>query len=362
MRRIILTNTPPTSGSGLLLCYDQSVLNVKGWDNVDVRHIINKNKVKWLHDVYNWHGHLTEKLSKISNFYSLLPVSRLILWETTNRFSLKPLLFLLALIKIFDKTDKDILIINPDEFLVSFIHEWLLNSDTHLENKLNTERRQWLKKRVRANIFHHVKSFFTIGRVIYSLLFHIKRSHLPKIDVVVSSTLINQELLHKNGDHFFGLMIEDSFRKTDKNIVWIYNDLFVKNRRAIDLKLKKIGRNAFFLADFFCWSDLLFSIKHSFITARKIKKEIHNLSFPINIEGLKSKEFSSSFVKNLALYEIPLIELMTYRQYVRLFNTKNPSSIVFPYEGKAMENALLLANKAANKKPINSENTKEHAP
>ena len=93
MRQIILSNDVPISGHGILISYKSELVKAKDWDIIDIRDVINENKDQWLNDIHNWHGKILETFNKVTDFLPLLPVSRIILWETTNKFSLKPLLF-----------------------------------------------------------------------------------------------------------------------------------------------------------------------------------------------------------------------------------------------------------------------------
>ena len=97
---ITLSNNLPSNGRGILLDYEHSILEANGWEIVDVRQVIAKHEDQWLDYIYKWHGDLQRKLCFKIRWYSLFPLSRLILWPTINSFSLKPLFYLLAIIKI----------------------------------------------------------------------------------------------------------------------------------------------------------------------------------------------------------------------------------------------------------------------
>jgi len=347
VQKIILSNVPPEQGKGILFHYNQSFVKVDGWETIDVREIVKDNENIWLDEIHKWHDTLVEKLNGTTPWYPLLPVSRLIVWETINTFSLKPLLFTLAIIQLFDKTEEDICIINPDQNFVDYINEWTQSNSIVFVDDRVPMKHSWLKTHFQPFVFYHLRNLLTLSKLFYLLIFRRKKKiNNKQANIIVNSTLLDENLLTENGDHFFGLMVDRMVSTSDNEVIWIYNDLFVKDRKSVNSKLKRMGRNAYFLSDSFHLSDLLFACIHGYHSIHKIKKNIHKICPSIQVGNFKSKNFSYSYIENLALYKAPFVELMVYRQFMRLIKRQNIEFMIYPYEEKTLEHALLMANTA----------------
>ena len=93
--QIIVSDEPPIDGSGIFLHYEFNRLNVSGWEMQDIRDIVSQNEDIWLSNIENWHKELCKNASELTQWWWLLPASRLILWKTVTPFSLKPIIFTL---------------------------------------------------------------------------------------------------------------------------------------------------------------------------------------------------------------------------------------------------------------------------
>ena len=343
MRQIIFSDTLPKQGKGLLIHYSHSVVKSAGWKLVDIRGVVKENEDAWLNEIKQWHDTLMKKLDAISPWWSLLPVSRLILWETTTSFSLKPLLFFLALVHQLEKTDENICIVRPSKNLVDYINEWALSNTVLVEDN----RKFQFKTYFPNFLSYHLRNLLLLSTLFFLIVFRTKKKIKPA-KLIINSTFLNEKLLVENGDHFFGLMLDQLKTFSSDEIIWLYNDMVIKNRDLVDDKLKKMGRHGYFLSDFFRWSDLLFACFNGYSIIHNIKRNLKKILFPIQIEGLQSNLFTYSYIENLALNQAPFTELMVYRQFRRIIEHSSAEFMIYPYEEKTLEHAMLMANISLN--------------
>ena len=249
MISITFSNRLPNKGGGILLDYNHSHLEVYGWETIDARDIIARYEDGWLNSIYDWHGDLQMKLLCNCQWHSLFPISRLILWPTTITFSLKPLFYTLAILKIFETHQKSIWIVDPDAYLKQYIFEWnkkhnIAIFDQCLENHFNS-----FTKKIKRIYVKKIFPFKEFLKLAFCLGFHRKRK-IKQAQNVVSSLFMSEELIDKIGDHYYGFVFDNNKILSKENVCWIYNDLRLDRKNA-RMKLDKIGRTHYFLSDLF---------------------------------------------------------------------------------------------------------------
>ena len=349
MISITLSNKLPSKGQGILLDYQHCAPEADGWEIIDVRQVIAKHEDKWLDYVYKWHGDLQRKLCLNIKWYSLFPFSRLILWPTTSSFSLKPLFYLLAVIKILETRQKSIWIVNPDNYLKKYILEYSRKNNipiidqcfkNYLTSFINNFKTYYMQK------ITPLKEFIKLS---YCLAFQPKRK-IKKAHTVVSSLFFSEELMNRIGDHYFGHLFDNDKVVSKENICWIYNDLRLDKKTA-RMKLDKIGRTHYFLSDFFTWKDLFISFIEATKASRSVRKFYNEIGVKeILLNGYRCKNFSTSYFINLGLNWFPIFEFLICRIYTKAFNLLSPKNFIYPYEERPFERAMLIATELAQEK------------
>ncbi len=332
----------PREGSGVLIHYEHEPLVVEGWTTCDIREIVRLNEDAWLSEIDTWHRELSERATELTQWWWLLPGSRLILWRTITSFSLKPILFALAVINLCNRQSTGIIWIvgAPDE-LVEYLSEW--SSNEKLRQVRDTRARARMKYS-NSQIFAAVKFWLKLARQIALLLRHVtfrERKCAGPASVIVNSLVLNPDLIQSNGDHFFGHMLDRIEGLSNSDIIWLYNDTGI-NYRETRSKLANIGRNAYFISDFFRWSDLWFALRTGYITNQALKKLLLAPP-PLRAGGFVVIKFPRNFIANLAIGSIPLVELVLYKQLSHVLRESGAKVLIYPYEEKPMERAILLA-------------------
>lgn len=326
----------------MLIHCEHEPVAVEDWVTCDIREIIGINEDIWLSEIDSWYRKLSAQAIGLTRWWWLFPGSRLILWATTTHFSLKPILFALAIVHLCARqSTKIVWIVGAPDELVAYLSEWATN-ETSIQIEDN-------RLRTPGN-FHGYRFFCTVKfwlklakqvALVLRCVFLRKRKGVEPVSVIVNSLILNPELIPKNGDHFFGHMLDNNACFNDGDIAWFYNDVGLSHRKT-KAELAKIGKKAYFISDFFKWSDLWFALRKGYIANRALKKL---LLVPPSLctGGLVTKKFSYDFIANLALAGIPIFELIIYRQFSRIIRESGAKVLIYPYEEKPLERAMLLA-------------------
>lgn len=340
--RIIFSHEPPREGIGTLLHFEHEPVSVEGWVTFDIRKIVKIHEDEWLLTIESWHRDLSVRAEKLTRWWWLIPGSRLILWETITPFSLKPILFALAVIKLYDSQPEGVIwVVGAPNELVDYLSDWMVN-----EKFENVDCRQQYVNARDNQLLNAIQFYLKIAKNIALLLTYINFRRKIKIDsasVIVSSTILDANLIDTIGDHFFGKMLDDVKDLKNQDVVWLYNDI-VRKKQKINSKLTGIGRRAYFIVDHFCFSDLWFALCEGLKIHRKLQKILLNPS-PLYVDGVKFLKFHSYFTTNLVLQAKPIFELAFYRQFKRVISESGASVLIYPYEEKTIERAMLMAVK-----------------
>jgi len=341
-RLIILSENTPLYGEGVLLDYQYELSNIPGWVRKDVRDIVYVKENEWLDELDAWHKKLSQQASKLTKWWNLLPGSRLIVTKSANNFELKPILFSLAVIDFYSNSDNEIFWIKgvPKE-VKKYLFEWSKQVGGVEIDDRNIESNFDLRDTEFFGLLSFLSVLFKQTLYIVRKVSFAKKSPVVPADVIVNSMLLDQNLIHSKGDHFFGHMIDDIEKESEKKIIWFYSDM-PDNIQSCKTELNKINRTSIFIHDCFKLSDLWFAVQEVFKTRSLMKNELLNVP-PLKISGLEFYEFTFDFVNNLVWNKSPFVELIVYCQIVRVIEESGAKVIIYPYEEKTMEHALLLA-------------------
>ena len=338
---VVFSNKLPVRGGGILIHYNHFYVRVDGWETIDVREIVKENEKKWLSEVDYWHRQLLEQVKCLTKWWSLFPVSRLFLWKTTNDFSLKSILFAASIIELVASEKHSVIrILDPSNELIEYVLEWSKNNDNLLiSNKVNGDRKVTFKLFVNK-LIAYLGSFKFICKRLWMKCFG-KNGKLKSASIIVNSTVLDPDLIPKIGDHYFGHMIDEYNISSSEEVAWVYNDVSL-NRLSADKELNKVGRTAYFLSDLIEWKDLFFALMEGYKSLFNTRKILEH-SADLHVGNLCSAIFPRVFISSLIFKRAPFIELMLYSQFKRIFDKSRADFVVYPYEEKPLEHAILMA-------------------
>jgi len=342
--RIIFSDELPDEGSGTLIHYDHESILRDGWVTYDVRETVSLYEDEWLSAIGLWHRKLSENASKLTPWWWLNSGSRLVVWGSEVTFSLKPILFALAIIKLSsNSSSSSIWIVGAPDELIEYITEWINKENFfEVENKLQNTNTNVSNSWLLSSVFFYYK---LIKQVIYFIMrtgFH-RKKQIGTASVIVNSTVLDSNLIDTIGDHYFGRMLDGIKGVINTDVVWLYNDVVIDKIKTVS-KLTALDKRALFVSDSFCWSDVWFALRN----ALKLHNCLKDLSInppSLLIDGIEFKKFSIDYMNNFVLQYISFFEFIIYRQTKRILSETKASVLIYPYEEKTIERAMLMAAK-----------------
>lgn len=341
LQRIVLSNDLPREGSGILVHYEHQPVKVTGWAYRDVREVVSLNEDQWLSGIEEWHRGLSERAMSLTRWWPLLHGSRLILWRSITPFELKPILFTLAVIELSNRQPVEtVWIVGAPDEVAGYLTDWAAQGKSVLIERRGTKAIQ----RGRARFVEVFRFWLKLAKQVASIAsrcaFH-TRTQIEPATVIVNSLVLNPELLRTKGDHFFGQMIDRIDGLSDKNTIWIYPEMGLANQETKS-ELAAIKRRAYFMPDLFRWPDLWFALRTAFDIRNALKPLLASHA-PLHAGDLVSPNFSVNFISSQVAQSPSIFELVLYRQWERILKKSGVGTIVYPYEEKPLERAMLLA-------------------
>ncbi len=343
MSIISFSDEIPCDGAGTLIHYDYEPIIAEGWLNCDVREIVHLYEDFWLSEIDNWHRELSEKAVGLTRWWWITPGSRLILWKTNSAFSLKPVLFTLAIIKLCEhRPSERIWIVGAPDEVVVYLSDFAIQKNTI---QIEDFRPKNLNSNIAYKLSNFLKPWLKLARWLAFSLFHslfsFKIKRIKPARLIVDSLVLDANLIKTIGDHFFGHLLDNIPGLASEDVIWKYEDHSV-NFPDLKEKLIDVGRRANFKTNLFCWTDIWFALSTSFSVNRALTKLV-DAPPVLRIGDIVISSFSHYFISNLVIGNFPLSELILYKQCSKLILESGASAIIYPYEEKPTERAILLA-------------------
>ncbi len=343
MSIISFSDEIPSDGVGTLISYDYELVIVEGWPNFDVREIVHLYEDCWLSEIDAWHRELSEQAVDLTRWWWITPGSRLTLWKTNSAFSLKPVLFTLAIIKLCEhRPSEKIWIVGAPDEVVVYLSDFAIQ-----KNSIQIEdfRPKNLNSNIAYKLSNFLKPWLKLARWLayssFHSLFSFKRKRIKPARLIVDSLVLDVSLIKTIGDHFFGHMLDNIPGLASEDVIWKYEDPSA-NFPDFKKNLTDLGKRANFKTNLFCWSDIWFALSTSFSVNKALSKLV--VSPPVfRIGDFVVSSFPHYFISNLVIGNLPLSELILYKQCSRLILESGASAIIYPYEEKPAERAILLA-------------------
>tara|TARA_B100000686_G_scaffold354894_1_gene468027 strand:- start:6853 stop:8640 length:1788 start_codon:yes stop_codon:yes gene_type:complete len=324
--------------------------------HINVRQFIHERQQEILDDFEKWHQALTTTaLKSFGEEWWLLNESRIIAFYPQI---LDPMIYSVALTRLCsEKNIEQIFIINITNDVAVYLSELghnLIDQDGILDIQ-NREQELCLKKnrniiRNFILIFRHLAAVIRVkikclGQKKYNYL-----SHSPEqdLDLVFSQVSFNSNS-NDLRDHYFGKITRNFILGKDNPILWILRSGGA-SKKAIFNHIKKLeceGHLGVILENELSIIDLITSAFKGLSFVTKVKNQIHSFP-PLDILGVSSKHF----VKIFFSFEPNLDGFLTLSYTKRLFKEINIRRIIYPYEEKIQERAILINSEKMNTKKI----------
>jgi hypothetical protein len=326
----------PSNGKGFLCCYDYDPINIDGWKTVDLRTIISEKEDEWLSQIDGWHRIISNNAISLSKWWPLSSGSRLHIWSNGTRLSFKSLFFALALHELKKRyPNNSVRVVGAPNEVQIYLNQSSLKPSSDFS----------------------LSAFYFYIEVLKKLLFYLillmfkKKKKIEKVRVLVVSMILGKKRENDIEDHFFGNIFSGLIKKREKKLGWFYINPLIRNDgfkkfNCDDEKIK------YYIGDFIDFAKLIKCFLIA-LNTRKIFKNLLDMNSKAKIGGLLIKTFDNDFKIGLIINSSIFEELIQYEVWIDLLKTLEPKFLIYPYEEKTAERAMLLAIKD-NRANINS--------
>ncbi|MFH2201704.1 MAG: hypothetical protein ABIJ96_01175, partial [Elusimicrobiota bacterium] len=143
-------------------------------------------------------------------------------------------------------------------------------------------------------------------------------------------------------DHYFGKALDELPGLSKDRAFWTYYLDHLRDGRRAAGALARHGRRHAFYFDFLSLTDIVDIRARAFRVLRDLAPLKRNLP-PLEIGPFKSRTFSLRFFRDMIIHRAPILEMSVYIGFARLLRHTRARTVVYPYEEKGIERALLFA-------------------
>ena len=340
----------PSAGGGLYAHYDHQRCMAGGWEYCDIRDVVHRHQDSWLDELVEWHRELCERAASKTDWWWTLPTSRLYVWHYP--VNLKPLFFARAIIEsLKDESTDTLYVIGCPPAVRDFLREWssaasaTLDLDLRIEG-VSTSIASWLASSLRLRLHQRLDNFRSIIALAVRVFGHyrFKRRRVARAKLIVFSFALRAENILKNYDHYFGdaLKYLPNFQPDD--ILWLYELGPLSERQGVRRCLESQGRKFSCYLELLGPADFLWIVFTCFLSQVRLAR-LHRQLPALTIGQLGTRTFSKLFYVDGIRNQFPSFELAAYRSMKRALSDSQASALLYPYEEKGIERAILRACK-----------------
>jgi len=327
---VYFVDSLPETGQGVYIDYFNRDCSHQGWRRIDLERILSLRQEDFFLSIEKWHTDLCVRGARRFKWWWLSPASRLILWHPPIW---KPLVFALAgAEKLEHLADNDVYFVGCPGEVAEYLGEFC--SRLRIHDGRNTRR----------TFPHTLRHFWLSFKYIFAVLMYILSHRKRKLDIKGTSPIIvwtyglhsGTEQLNSK-DHFFGDMFDPDVFKHP--VHWVYYDS-LRNAAEKQLSLCPSGTRSVMyewigISDWwslvrFCLSEWCFHC-----IPLSVPKFVMN--------GYVSKAFTKEFTSAFVGCHVPGSEFVVFLVMKKILRKLSPRAVVYPYEEKCMERALLMA-------------------
>jgi len=318
--------------------YNETFLDNENY--VNIKKIVQRNTATWLDEVANSHSELSEYLANKTRWWWVSPASRLDMRPWGQEKFFKPLFFSLAILEWF--------LDQPDETSLTLVGcpvdvaEYLLE----LEPELIVKYSDAPLKRSITKAF--IRSLFILLKDIMNIMrFHIFNKSYQTDEI--GQNILTYELVHglsiKNSYKYYFTSILDCVDK--KKITHLVIGAIQKKERLL---IENNNNKKIIAYDLCSIADLIKGIFHQlFLQCYFIKLIISSRTCIVN--NRVTTKFWSRFL--FSMFEENILKpIIVYNVISKLLSNDSVKQIIFPYEEKGIERAMLFAASEKNVKSI----------
>jgi hypothetical protein len=331
--RFVFADTLPAGRNGWYAAYDHARLDAPGWTACEVRATVTAHQDGWFDDLDAWHGALCEEGARRARDFWLTSISRLNVW--TQEPVLKPLFFAAGLCQwaaVHPEADTIVVLRAPAE-VAAYVGEFTKDASAPA-----ARTGSW-----RAALTGLAAM---AGRLV-RLADHARRRPVrARARVLVYSQVVDGQALDEVGDHFFGRYVDDLARGLAGEVAVAYLLRDAGDRGRVERSLGAGPARAFFLLDHLRAADLVRIAIRTVRTCLALASLPDRL-LPLTIGPHTSRRFAGAYVAAEALRRTADVEIAVAIAMRRALAATGATTLLYPYEEKGLERALLRARDGA---------------
>jgi len=313
--------------------YDHLELPAESWTVCDIRGVLHRHQDEWVEAFDAWHAQLCRQALPMTRWWWLVAASRPNLWIPPG--ALKPLFFAAAVAQWCHEHPEC-----PMLHLLGCPREvaWHLQEFAGADRPAGSAALLARRLQALAQALRELRGRFLRYAVSYSF----RRPPVVRGRVLFYSHVVDARALREDGDHFFGEMLDQMEAAAAGSVTLTYFLHEDAERSEADRILRASKRRFTFLLDHLtlgdAWWVFATGLRTSFALCR-----LARTAPAIRLGRWTSRLFGALYVTDYAVRRPAGVELGIYRAMRRLLARAPVRSLVYPYEEKGLERAILMA-------------------
>lgn len=326
----------PESCQGAYIDYFSKDYDRRECRRIDLVHRLSLRQEDFFSSIEKWHTELCIVGARQFKWWWLLPASRLILWHPPIW---KPLVFALAVAEELEGfAGNEVYVVGCPVEAAGYLQEFCPGM------------RVIDKRKKRHSFPHTFRRLLSPIKYLLEVFLYILLQRKRKPEIKGASPIIVWTYLLSPGsestcvkDHFFG----DMFNPSDFNypVHWVCHGSLRKNAGVCSSVYSSGDRSLIY--DWIGMSEWCSLVKFCFSEWSSHRTPLAVPEFVLN--GYVSKVFAKNFASELIENSVPVAEFAAFLGMRKILEELSPRALVYPYEEKCLERALLMAVKESEK-------------
>ena len=327
----------PTENAAIVVHCDTGLPAHQDVNHIDVRDLIHASLEEFTQDLITFNRGLISSLKPNIQRWNFSPISRLLVWPNAiGGYRIRNIYIAQAINKLARTTSDDICVIGAEAPVSIYVSQ--LSGDAYNVGDAQAVKNTGASLRYFINLSRSVASTF--------LAYFRNRRHTPGCDAKpFGGTLVLSTIFRTNpneySDHFFGKLLKDT-ENGSSDITWIFDNPDTQQAELTAPGLETQLKYNFLFSQM-SLADIVRSIAldlRQHVSMRTFKRK-HAMTF--EHQGGRSRAIADDFILNLGLQQTSFTQFLTYFLVARYIARHQPKNLIYPYEGKLNEAALLAA-------------------
>lgn len=312
-----LVDRPPRGGGRYALYGQHAPKDAQG-ERIDLRPIARRRQEEWIGDLDAWHRQVSAAGASSFGWW-LSPGSRLAAWYPVD---LKPLFFVLAALEAAERAPGPLHLVGCPPEAAALAREW------------GAEGGAPARPAARAGAPALARALLAQAR--RGMLAPSRRPRRAR--VVVFSLALDAGIIATEDDHYFGAMLD----RFGDDVVWIYYPDRIRDLGRLRSLQRATGRRVHFYFEWLGPREIALTVRDAVRAGRALGALSRRIP-PLRIAGHTSAAFAEAFGRDVVAAALPVSEIAAQHALRRALSELRPDSVVYPYEEKGFERALLGA-------------------